>query len=229
MDQPTFDELNLIPDPETGLALLAKCRGPKTPEQEQEHQFWRLQFTEWRNQLAGDVQAVGRASVDCELFGRSPPMWLLKAISSLCVQQMSPNDKRAHGAMMGHFRRWKAVQLVRGRHPKDPLNYGRVDEDVAKVVAIMGGTLNHERKVISDDIDAVCEEAAKLVAEMGGTGKAETVRKSYELIKRAGGAQVTLGSYRRARRIKRAPGGVLVKLADHRRAVKKHDRQRKEK
>ena len=63
---------------------------------------------------------------------------------------------------------------MRGRHPGDPRNY--------------------KRKVRGD---AVWAEAAKLVAGTDAEASAETVRKSHALIRRAGGAQVTLPSYRR--------------------------------
>ena len=63
MDLPSSDELDLIQDPETGLALLAKCAGEKTPEQERERLFWQLQFMQWRDWRAGDVTAVARAVI----------------------------------------------------------------------------------------------------------------------------------------------------------------------
>jgi hypothetical protein len=161
--------LDLIQDPETGLALLAKRPEGETPEQEQERQFWQLQFHAMRDWRAGDVQAVGRALIGCSL-----PFWLLKASLSLCEQCMSDDEKRARGDINKHYLRWRAVQLVRGRHPNDPRNF--------------------KRKVRGDRVWA---EAAKLVADMGVKVSAETVKKSYALIKRAGGAQVTLPSYRR--------------------------------
>ena len=174
MDQPSFDELNLIQDPETGLALLSTPPDKETPEHEQERQFWQLQFMAWRDWLAGDTLGVSRAVVDCMLFNRPPPFWLVKACSSLGVQCMSDGEKRARGAMNKCYRRWKAVKLVRGQHPKDPLNY--------------------EKKMRGD---AVWVEAAKLVAGTDAEADDQAVRKSYALIKRAGGTQVTLPSYRR--------------------------------
>jgi hypothetical protein len=175
MGRPSSDELNLIQDPKTGLALLAKRSSEETPEQERERQFWQLQFHAMRDWRAGDVLAVGRALVDCSLFNMPPPFWLLKACSSLCVRCMSDDEKRARGDINKHFLRWKAVKLVRGRHPRDPRNY--------------------KKKVRGE---AVWAEAAKLVADdMDAKGSAETVRKSYKLIERAGGTQVILPSYRR--------------------------------
>src|SRR5262245_28985490 len=180
MDQPTFGELNpipdfnLVPDPETGLALLAKCPAAKTPEEEQERQFWRLQFMSWRDCLAGDVLAVSRALIDCSLFNSSPPFWLQKASVARDMQCMSDGEERARRDMNIHWHRWKAVKLVRGRHPKDPRNFTREVEG-----------------------DAVWEKAAKLLADTDGGVNAETVRKSYQLIERAGGAQITLPSYKR--------------------------------
>ena len=63
---------------------------------------------------------------------------------------------------------------MRGRRPGDPRNY--------------------KKKVHGD---AVWEEAAKLVADTDAEASAETVRKSHALIRRAGGALVTLPNYRR--------------------------------
>ena len=86
MTTQSSSDLNLIQDPETGLALLSKCAGQETPEQERERQFWQLQFMAWRDWRADDVLAVSRALTDGSLFDRPPPFWLLKACSSLCVQ-----------------------------------------------------------------------------------------------------------------------------------------------
>jgi hypothetical protein len=77
--------------------------------------------------------------------------------------------------MLEHFRRWETAELVRRRPPGDPHN--------------------RKKKVKSD---AVWEEAAKLVAGTDATANAETMRKSHQLIKRAGGSQVSLPSYKRA-------------------------------
>ena len=82
MDQPTSSELNLIPDfnlipdPETGLALLAKCPAAETAEQALDRLFWHSQFTYWRNSLAGDRLAVAVAQMHCVLAKRLPPTWL---------------------------------------------------------------------------------------------------------------------------------------------------------
>ena len=167
---PTFQ----IRDPEAGLAWLVKCSDEEMPEQER--QFWQLQFACWQDWRDGDVQALGRALRDCWLFGVPTPYWLLEAHSSLYVQFMSEDDKRDWNNMIRHLRRWKAVKLVRGRHPNDPLNF--------------------KKKVRGDRVGT---EAAKLVADMDPKvkAKADTVLKSYALIERAGGAQVTLSSYRR--------------------------------
>ena len=87
---------------------------------------------------------------------------------------MPDDEKRGRGDLTKHFLRWKAVELVRGRRPEDPRNY--------------------KKKVHGD---AVWVEAAKLVAGTDAEASAETVRKSYALIRRAGGALVTLPNYRR--------------------------------
>src|SRR5262249_43948620 len=52
MDQPSSDELNLIQDPENGLALLTKRPAEETPAQELQRLFWEAQFTHWRDKAA---------------------------------------------------------------------------------------------------------------------------------------------------------------------------------
>ena len=87
---------------------------------------------------------------------------------------MSDAEKRARRAINKHWHCWKAVKLVRGRHPNDPRNFKTM---------VQG--------------DAVWAEAAKLMADIDTEVDAETMRKSYQLIERAGGSQVTLPSYKR--------------------------------
>jgi hypothetical protein len=186
MGRPPSIKFDEIQDPETGLALLAKCPGEETPEQENKRLFWQFQFVQWRDWRAGDVLAVSRALTCCSLFRRPPPRWLCDASHELCERNMSADEKRAYRDGAKHFLRWEAVELVRGRRPWDPRNYKRK----------MHG-------------DAVWAAAAKLVAGTDAKGSAETVRKSYALVRRAGGALVTLQNYRRE--------------------VEKRDRRRKEK
>ena len=174
MDLPSSSELELIQDPEIGLALLAKCAGEETPEQTRNRQFWQSQFMYWQDWRAGDVEAIAHAVTCCMFYNRPPPLWLCRAGYELREQCRSDDEKRERGALREHFLRWKAVELVCGRRPEDPRNY--------------------KRKVRGD---AVWAEAAKLVAGTGAEASAETVRKSHALVRRAGGAQVTLPSYRR--------------------------------
>jgi hypothetical protein len=172
-----WSELDRIQDPETGLALLAKYSGAgeETPEQLLNRFFWQEQFRHWQGWRDGDVTAVMAALRLCSLHKWPAPTWLEHALSELCMRCISEADKRAHTEMNTHYRRWKAVKLVRGQHANDPGNFSR--------------------KVHGD---AVWEEAAKLVAGTHAEAKADTVRKSYALIRRAGGAGTTLPSYRRA-------------------------------
>jgi len=174
MDQPSSNELNLIQDPETGLALLAKCPSEETPAQELKRLFWEAQFTLWRDWRAGDVQAVSHAVTCCAFYKRPPPLWLCRASIELCEQCRSDDEKRERGDLTRHFLRWQAVELVRGRRPGDPRNY--------------------KKKVRGD---AVWAEAAKLVADTDAKAGVEAVRKSHALVRRAGGALVTLSNYRR--------------------------------
>ena len=162
-----FDQID---DPETGLELLAKGPRGETPAQVLNDLFWQSQFTYWRDWLAGNVQAVALALMYCALGKKSPPAWLCRAVHELCTPD---GEKRAWGELASHMQRWHAVELVRGRCPGDPRNY--------------------QKKVHPDD---VWEEAATLVAGTDAEASAETVRKSHALIRRAGGVQVTLSSYR---------------------------------
>jgi hypothetical protein len=164
--------LDAIADPETGLALLAKRPDEETPEQSRLRLFWQFQFLQWRDWRAGEVLAFARAMHCCSHFHQGPPRWLREAALELCERRMSDGDKRAYGDLINHLLRWEAVQLTRGRRPWD--------------------ARNSKRKVRGD---AVWEVAAKMLA---GATSAETVRKSYTLIKHAGGERVTLPSYKRA-------------------------------
>jgi hypothetical protein len=108
-------------------------------------------------------------------LSRPPPRWLWDAIHELCERCRSDDEKRAYRDGVKHFRRWRAVELVRGRRPGDPDNY--------------------KKKVRGDDVWA---EAAKLLAGTDAEGSsAETVKKSHALIRRAGGALASLPNYRR--------------------------------
>ena len=175
MDLPSSSELELIQDPEIGLALLAKCAGEETPVQTRNREFWQYQFMYWQAWRAGDVEAIAHAVTCCMSYNRPPPLWLCRAGYELHEQCRAGDEKRELGALREHLARWKAVELVCGRRPGDPRNY--------------------KRKVRGD---AVWAEAAKLVVGTGAEASAETVRKSHALVRRAGGAQVTLPSYKRA-------------------------------
>jgi hypothetical protein len=168
--------LDHIEDPETGLAILAKRPAKLTPEQALSCRFWQNQFTLWRDYRAGDVMAVWYAAASCALSKRSPPAWLGKAISELCWQSIPAAERRERVDLARHKFHWEAVQLVLGRRKGHPLNY--------------------ERKVLPDDVFA---EAAKLLADTKAKAGAEMVKKSYQLIKRAGGMNVTFRSYKRAK------------------------------
>jgi hypothetical protein len=168
--------LDAIADPETGLALLAQRPDDETPEQSRLRLFWQFQFMQWRDWLAGDVLAFARAQFCCSYLHQGPPRWLRKASLELCERRMSDGDKRTYGDLTDHLLRYQAVQSVRGRRPWDARNTSK-----SKVRG-----------------DAVWKAAAKLLAGNGVKCSGETVRKSYTLIKRAGGERVTLPSYKRA-------------------------------
>ncbi|HEY5965355.1 MAG TPA: hypothetical protein VIU42_15170 [Xanthobacteraceae bacterium] len=191
MDQPLPIQFDRIKDPETGLALLSKRSGEETPEQGRTRLFWQFQFMQWRDWRAGDVLAVARAIGCCSHLNRPPPRWLCKASVELCERSMSDDEKRAYGDLTKHLLRWQAAEQVRGRRPFDSHIY--------------------KKKVRGD---AVWTEAAKMLAGTEIKRSPETMRQSHRLIRRAGGEQVTLPSYRRAveerdRRRKKNQGRLL--------------------
>ena len=165
--------LDEIQDPEVGLALLAKRPEGATPEQAHDLLFWQIQFTQWRDWRAGNVQAVTVAVLSCALNKKPLPLWLNRAINELCEQRMSRRDKDAPRNMRVHFIRWEKAELEYRQRQGDPRNRKKKigDADWAAAAARLAGT------------DAACS--------------AETVKKSHQLIKRAGGARATLASYRR--------------------------------
>jgi hypothetical protein len=165
--------LDQIEDPEIGLARIADRPSGETPEQTYDFLFWQIQFTEQRNWLQGDAVAIWRAGASCHLSRKSPPAWLCKAIGELCMRYMSADDKRAYRKMQEHFLRWETVESVRRQTLKDPRKKKNRDNDV-------------------------WEKAAKLIPNTDAKPSGETVRKSHQLIKRAGGSQVTFQSYKRA-------------------------------
>jgi len=166
--------LDHIEDLETGLALLAKRPAKEAPELTLKCLFWQIQFTRRRDWRAGDAMAVWRAAASCGVSKRPPPAWLCRAIGELCWQGMPDDEKKERRALAKHQLRWEAVELVRGQFKGHPLN--------------------RERKVLGD---AIWEEAAKLVADTDAKAGADMVRKSYYLIRDAGGMDATLQSYRR--------------------------------
>jgi hypothetical protein len=160
--------LNEIEDPETGLALLAEAPAPQTPEQERTRLFWTEQFKQWRQWRAGDKLAFCRALVACQKCHKPPPRWLCDA-SLIAVQGMTRAELREQAALSDHIRRWQAVQAARGLRPWDGRNNPKP------------GTWE----------DAWAEAADRL-------GESDrTVRESYTLVQAAGGADITLETYRR--------------------------------
>jgi hypothetical protein len=174
MGLPSSSELELIQDPEIGLALLAKHSVEETPAQTRFREFWQYQFTYWQAWRAGDVEAIAHAITCCMSYNQRPPLWLCRAGYELHEQCRPGDEKRELNALREHFLRWKAVELVCGRRLGDPRNYRR---------RVRG--------------DAVWAEAAKLVVGTNAEASAETVRKSHALVRRAGGAELTLANYRR--------------------------------
>src|SRR5262249_30047675 len=71
--------LNLIKDPEEGIALPSKDPPNETPEQRKLRKFWLFQFECRRDWLAGDSLAIPRA-IHCCYVARQPPLrWLVNA------------------------------------------------------------------------------------------------------------------------------------------------------
>jgi len=169
--------LNEIQDPETGLALLAKRPEGATPEQAHHLLFWQIQFMQWRDWLSGDVLAVGRATASCALSRKPVPFWLSRAINELCMQHMSPHEKAVYINMRKHSIRWEVAELEQRRRRR--------------------GDLRNRKKKTRGDTGWEAATVEKLAGTNAECGE-ETVKKSHQLIQRAGGAQVTLASYKRA-------------------------------
>jgi hypothetical protein len=98
MTQPSSNELELIQDPETGLALLAKHPGEETPVQTRNREFWQNQFMYWQAWRAGDVEAIAHAVTCCMSYNRRPPLWLCRAGYELHEQCRAGDEKRELGA-----------------------------------------------------------------------------------------------------------------------------------
>ena len=90
----SHDALDLIQDPETGLALLAKHPGEETPVQVRNREFWQYQFRYWQAWRAGDVEAIAHAVTCCRSYNRPPPLWLCRAGYEHHEQGMPDDEKR---------------------------------------------------------------------------------------------------------------------------------------
>jgi hypothetical protein len=147
-----------------------------TGEQEREHIARRLDLLEhdWRR---GDLLAAAEAARLCRLYRQPPPPWLVNAIATLVDQHMTDAEKRDRRAFDDHRDRWEAVRELRERR--------------------------HQRlEQFNDGRGMRWEKIWRHVADVLGCGE-EAVRRSYRLIKAAGGEHATLESYRIAVRQRR--------------------------
>jgi hypothetical protein len=188
--------LDLIEDPEEGIALLSKERTgwwggldafeiwggwpieppSETPESRTLRKFWQFQFTQWRYWLAGDSLAIPRAIYCCRVMHQPPPRWLVDASVQFAERGMLPKERDAQTDFARHHRRWELVEASIRRHDKlqveSPRRAGNFNEDPVERAAEI---LNQTEPAVSDD----------------------TIRDSHRLINDAGGAHATFESYRR--------------------------------
>jgi hypothetical protein len=193
--------LDLIEDPEQGIALLSKDPPNETPEQRKLRQFWLFQFTQWRNWLAGDSLAYLRAIHCCRVEGQPPPRWLDKAGIDFLEQGLSGTERERQNDFARHYRRWEAVEASKRRELRarekplaptfwsTPVVVEVIDE--AECDAIR--TPCNKRMSLADHF-----ARAKEVLSCDDAGSnVDTITGSYKLIQRAGGASATFESYRR--------------------------------
>jgi hypothetical protein len=145
-------------------------------EQEREHQRDFARRLDWleRHWRAGDSPAVAEAARLCRLFRQPPPPWLVDAIAGLVDQHMPDAERRDRAALAIHMARWEAVRELRERR-------------------------HQQLEQFNDDRGRLWEKIWRHVADVLGCGE-EAVRRSYRLIKAAGGENATLESYRCALR-----------------------------
>jgi hypothetical protein len=129
----------------------------------------------WRD--AGDMTAIERAALECQLHRQPPPSWLTDAIATLVDRRMPDDEKRLRRDFDVHQRRWEAVTELRARRSELA---ERGDRRGMKWEACW---------------EAVSAELAKSAA----AGSAAAVKKSYLLVERAGGEHATLETFKRAR------------------------------
>src|SRR5262245_49800500 len=86
--------LDLIGDPEEGIALLCKDPPNETPEQRKLRKFWLFQFECWRNWRAGDSVAYVRAVMSCYTDRRPPPRWVKDASIEFIERGISGQERK---------------------------------------------------------------------------------------------------------------------------------------
>jgi hypothetical protein len=193
--------LDLIKDPEQGIALLSKDPPNETPEQRKLRRFWLFQFTQWRNWLAGDSLAYLRAIHCCRVEGQPPPRWLDKAGIEFVEQGLSGTERERQNDFARHYRRWEAVEASKRRElrarekPLTPTFWFTpvVVEVIDKAERDFIRTPRNKRMSLADHF----ERAKEVLSCDDAGGNVDTITGSYKLIQRAGGASATFESYRR--------------------------------
>jgi hypothetical protein len=168
-----------IKNPAEGLRLLSgippinQTPAGMTPEQHRIRLFWFLMFTFWQQWRDGDTLALPRAVYLCKMQRQPPPQWLVNATTELVNARMSDDERRRHGDFMRCLMRWQAVQTARGLGPGAPRDQ---EPDIS--------------------VEKACEQAEEALRGTEAEASAPTIMVSYSAIKRAGGAQASLASYR---------------------------------
>ena len=167
--------LDLITDPEEGIALLSKDPPDETPEQRRLRKFWLFQFECWRNWQAGDSTAFVRAVIHCRAEHQPPLRWLCNASLEFLEQGISRLEQKGQTAFLMHHARWTAVSAMKRRIAELRKKFPR-RADTSRQNPF--------------------EQAAEIRERAGDTVTANTIETSYQLIEDAGGPAATFKSYR---------------------------------
>jgi hypothetical protein len=131
---------------------------------------------------AGDITAVARAIQECHRAKQPPPWWLVDAAKTLTVAAMAEKEKRLRRDWNIHQRRWEALTELRDRR-----------DEFAERGDDRGATWERAREAVSD-----------LLKGSAAEGSADAIKRSYDLVQVAGGADATFESYKK--KLRRQPG-----------------------
>jgi hypothetical protein len=137
---------------------------------------------------AGDGPAIDEAVRLCRAYKQPPADWLADAVAKFIDRHMPDQERRLRHAFATHRERWEAVvELQERRHELMARNL-----ETRKLCPDL--TLDIET------LDDCCAAVSEVLGNTDAWGSAETIRKSYQLIRAAGGERATLESFKAARR-----------------------------